>query len=314
MKDFDNKIKKLNFKKIVVFYIAFFIIALLFAGAFLGYAYKDKLLFAKNYNRVSEKTEDGKIGVNAVKSDIIALAEQSADIVDILILDNQNKISFSAKNSEFNNYAEFTLKGKDGNDEDNKYLTYLQNPDVTFKLMEEEELMLSTVFVDNENQIQNSYTDNTFFEDNISSKKIYLLTYTVDKATGDKIYFISDVHPVPNGPLFIEIISAILILFLMLYWVLVAFWVFQDARKSKINSLLWGVIALCTNIAGLFIYLIYKQNNQICVKCGALQNKGNIHCIHCGTKINKTCKNCNAITSEGDSFCNHCGTKLEDEM
>ena len=184
MKNFEYVIKKVNLKKIVIFYIVFTIVALLLSAALLGYAYKDKLLFAYNYSKVSEKIEDSEIKVDAVKTDIIALAKQSADIVDILIIDNHNKISFSAKNSDFGHGGEFTLEPK--GDELNHYLTYLQDPNVTFKLMKDEELMLSTVLLDQEEQIQKNYKDNTFFEDNIKSKKIYLLNYTIDKTTSDR--------------------------------------------------------------------------------------------------------------------------------
>lgn len=311
MIDFDKIIKRYNFKKVVMIYITFTILALLFSGVLLVYAYKDKLLFDFNYSMVSEKIEDGKIGVDAVKSDITALAEQSTDIVDILILDKHNKITYSAKNSDFSHDGVFQLEPKGS--EENRYFTYVNNSNVSFKLMKNGELMLSTVLLNREKQIQNNYKDNTFFEDNLNTKKIYLLSYTFDKSTGDKIYFISDIRSVPNGPLLLKIVLAVLILILMLYWVLVAFWVYEDARKAKINAFLWGIIALCTNVAGLFIYLIYKQNNQICFHCGALQTKENIYCIHCGSKINKTCKTCNAITNKGDSFCNHCGEEINDE-
>jgi RNA polymerase subunit RPABC4/transcription elongation factor Spt4 len=281
----------------------------LISGGILGFAYKNKLLFDYNFSRVSDKIEHGKIGVDAVKSDITNLAKQSSDIVDILILNNNNQITFSAKSSKFSDEGVFNLdRAGEG---ENRFFTFSQDSDITFILLKKDELMLSTVFDDRDRRIQNSYRDNIFFEDNINSKKLYLLSYTFDKATGDKIYFISDIHPVHNGPLYLNIVFAVLIFFLMLYWVLVALWVYQNARKAKINALLWGIITLCTNIAGLLIYLIYKQNNQICHNCGALQNKGNIHCIHCGVKINKTCKNCNAIINEDDGFCHHCGKLLQ---
>jgi RNA polymerase subunit RPABC4/transcription elongation factor Spt4 len=231
--------------------------------------------------------------------------------VDILVLNNNNQITFSAKNSAFADYGTFQLEQM--GEGENRFFSDLKDPNVTFKLLKDEQLMLSTVFLNRDRQIQNSYRNNTFFEDNINAKKLYLLSYTIDKATGNKIYFISDIHPVHRGPVYLNIVSAVLIFFLMLYWVLIALWVYQNARRARINAMLWGVIALCTNIAGLLIYLIYKQNNQTCHQCGALQNKGNIHCIRCGAKINKTCSNCNAITSEGDSFCHHCGMSLNKE-
>jgi RNA polymerase subunit RPABC4/transcription elongation factor Spt4 len=166
------------------------------------------------------------------------------------------------------------------------------------------------MLLDVDKDIKNSHDDETFFEDNFNSKKIYLLSYIANKAIGYKIYFISDVHPVQKGSLYIEIVGAVATLFFMLYWVLVALWVYQNAQKSKINAVLWGIITLFTNLAGLLIYLIYKQNNQTCFKCGAVQNKGNIYCIYCGTKLSNTCKKCSAIISEGDSFCNHCGNRI----
>lgn len=311
MKRFHNVIQMLNYKKIIKLYVIFAIIAIIFSGVFLGYTFKDKLLFIYNYNKVSEKIENGKIGVDAVKSDITKLANQSADIVDILILDRNNIVSFSAKNSEFATVGEFTLElGKGG---ENRYLIYPKNQNVTFKLMKKDELMLSTIFMNYESDINTSHANNTFFEKNFNTRKIYLLSYTADKSTGDKIYFISDVHPVPSSELYIEIVGALATLFLMLYWVLLALWVYQNARKSKINAELWGIITLFTNLAGLFIYLIYKQNNQTCFKCGAIQNKSNIYCTYCGAEVNETCNRCSSIVGEGDSFCNHCGNKIYDE-
>ena len=308
MKDIYSFINGIKFKRIVVLYIIAFLTALLTSGAVLGYAYREKLYFAYNYSNVKEKIEDGKLGVNSVKTDLTNLAKNSTDIVDILILDNHNNVTFSAKGSSFSQGSNFQLE--QSNEDNSKYFTYTQDPNVTFKLITSDSLMISTVLLDRDIQIQNNYKDSTFFQDNTSAKKIYLLSYTLDKGTGDKIYFISDIHPVKNSQLLLNIVSAVLILFLMLYWVLVAFWVFTDSRKSKINPLLWGVIALCTNIAGLFIYLIYKQNSQICHQCGALQSKENIHCTHCGTKLNRTCMFCDSIVNEEDSYCSHCGSQI----
>lgn len=323
MKSINTNSQNTKFRKIVKIYIIFAVAAILLSCSLLGYAYRDKLLFAYNFNRVSEKTEFGKFNINSMKEDITKLAKQSNDVVDILILDNNNNIIYSAKGSEFAKDKEFKLKQK--KDGDYYYFTYSKDKNITFKLTKRDELMLSAVWVDHNRQIQNNYRDNIFFEKNISAKKIYLLCYTFDKNTGDKIYFINDIHSVPNGPLYINIVFAVLLLILLLYWVLVAFWVYQDARKSKINYFLWGMIVLITNIAGLFVYLIYKQNNQVCPKCHALQSKGNIFCIHCGARVNNTCEYCHAITGEGklnwqanslvlnENYCRHCGKEIKKE-
>lgn len=309
MKTIEKLIQNLNFKKIIRLYVVFAIITAILAVSFLGYAFKDKLGVAYNYTKLIDKIEDGELGINTINDDIIKLANQSSDIVDVLILDKDNNIIFSAKNSEFVDGGEFILEQEQS--KEYSYLTYSKNPDVTFRLMKDDELMLSTFLFDNEREIENDHDDHNFFEDNFTSKKIYLLNYLADKSTGDKIYFISDVHPVPNTLLYIEIVGAVLTLYFMFYWVFVALWVFQDARKSKSNAVLWGIITLVTNLAGLFIYIIYKQSNQICFKCGAIQNKGNIYCIQCGTKISKNCKECKEIINRDDSFCSHCGNIID---
>ncbi|MFA6808718.1 MAG: zinc ribbon domain-containing protein [Eubacteriales bacterium] len=308
MRKLDKGIEKLNFKKIVTLYLIVAVLAGIFSVVFLGYMYKDKLVFAYNYSIVSEKIENGKLGVDAVKEDITNLANQSGDIVDILILDKNNEVSFSAKNSKFASDGKFSLER--GKDDAEPYLTYCQDQNVTFKLIKNNELMLSTVLFDYEKDIKNDHNDNTFYENDFKSKKVYLLSYTADKGTGDKIYFISDVCPVANGSLYLKIVGALATLFFMLYWVLLAIWVYQNAKKSKLNSVLWGVIVLFTNLAGLFIFFIYKQNNQTCFKCGAVQNKGNIYCTNCGTKISKTCSRCSTTVNSTDRFCNHCGDSI----
>lgn len=311
MKNFNQVMERFNFKRIIIMYLVFAIIIGTFSVAILGYVFKDKLLFAYNYSKVSEKIEDGKLGVDAVKVNLTTLASQSSDIVDILILDKNNKVSFSTLNSEFADDGEFILER--GKDEENRYLTYLKNPNVTFRLMKNDELMLTTILLDQTKDIESRHNDNIFFESDFNSKKIYLLSYTVDKGTGDKIYFISDLHPVAYASLFIKIVGALAMLFFMLYWVLLSLWVYQNARKSKLNAVLWGVITLFTNLAGLFLYLIYKQNNQTCFRCGAMQSKENVYCIYCGIKICKTCSKCDAIVNNTDCFCNHCGNKITDD-
>jgi RNA polymerase subunit RPABC4/transcription elongation factor Spt4 len=304
-------VKRINFRKIVALYIIFFLAALFLSVGLLGYAYRNKLLFAYNYSRVSDKIEDGQLGVAAVKSDLRKLADESADIVDILILDDHNRITFSAKESEFSDAGTFSLtRAEEG---DYRFLSYLKDPKVTFRLVKKEDLVLSTILLNREKQLQYNYRDISFYEDNISARKLYLLSYTVDKTTGDKIYYISDIRPVRKGPLYLNIVTAVLVFFLMLYWVLIALWVYRDAYKSRLNSLLWGMIALCTNIAGLLIYLVYKQNNQTCRHCQAIISKGYIYCTRCGAKLSKTCNHCNAFINKDDSFCGHCGERLTQE-
>ncbi|KMT23386.1 zinc ribbon domain-containing protein [Clostridium cylindrosporum] len=310
MKKIDEIIQRINFKKIVCIYIVLGICAGILSLGFLVYKFREKITFLYNYNNISEKIEENNQGISSVKSDLKKLADNSSDIVDIIILNNQNDIKFSAKNSTIAKDNKLELQNI--SDKENRFLIIKSNPDIYFKLVNDESLILSKVLPGEEDKIKKKYEDDYFYENNFVGKKVYLLSYVTDRASGDKIYFINDIKPVANGELYIKSVAAIIILFFMIYWVLIALWVYGNATKSKLNSTLWGVLTLFTNIAGLFVYLIYKQNNKICFRCYALQGKGNVYCTCCGAKISETCKKCSTVVSLSDNFCKKCGSELEE--
>lgn len=52
--------------------------------------------------------------------------------------------------------------------------------------------------------------------------------------------------------------------------IILALWVYQNARKFKLSAPVRGIITLFTNIAGVLVYLIYKHINGIRGFCGAV--------------------------------------------
>ena len=308
MSKWDAFIRKINFKKFVIVYLAAAVLAGVLSIGFLAFVFKDKLTFAYEYNCVSEKVEDNKNGIDAVKSNLTALAENSSDIADILILDDANKIVFSAKNSGLAQNGSLELTSSVGRE--NRFLTDTANPNVYFRLIKNDSLFLYMNMIDRDNKVEQRYNDDYFYENNFSAKKVYLLSYIADKASGDKIYFISDIQPVANGEIYVKAVAALAMLFFMLYWALIALWVYANARKSKLNAVMWGIIALFTNLAGLFVYLIYKQGNKTCYQCGAVQNAANIYCTSCGVKIGETCDHCHSVINGKDNYCKNCGSEI----
>ena len=99
----------------------------------------------------------------------------------------------------------------------------------------------------------------------------------------------------------------------VVYGVLLALYIYQNALKSKLNPYLWGGITLITNIAGVIIYIIYKQNQKTCFQCGALQDKSHIYCTYCGTKLNETCHTCGSVLNRNDKYCAKCGEEQKNE-
>lgn len=304
----ESFINRIPFKKVAVIYLVAAVIAGVLSAGFLGFTFKNKLAFLYQYNRVSEEVEDNKNGIDAVKPELTALAEKSSDIADILILNNENNILFSARNSDFAQAGSLELVGS--SNRENHFLIDKANPDVCFTLIRSDSLRLLKEMIDRDNEIEQGYNDDYFYETNFNAKKVYLLSYIADKTSGNKIYFISDIQPVPNGEFYIKAVAALAMLFFMLYWVLVALWVYANALKSKLNAVLWGIIVLFTNLAGLLVYLIYKQGNHTCYKCGAVQSKANIYCTFCGAKIGAACDHCHSAISEKDDYCKNCGSKI----
>lgn len=307
MKRFDQWVTKLHFKRILITYFIVAVIAAILAAGFLGYAFKEKIIFALNYQKVSEKVEDNRQGIEAVKPDLNALAEKSPDITDILVLNSNNQVIFSAKSSALSKQGRITLQAAEG---ERGFLTDTADPDVYYKLIRSDRLVLSQAMIGMEKDIKQRYDDEHFYENNFNNQKVYLLSYLVDRESGDKIYFISDIKPVTNGEIYVKAVAALAILFFTFYWVLVALWLYASAAKAKLNSVMWGILGLFTNLAGVLIYWVYRQNNQTCFKCQAVQSRANAYCTFCGTKLGETCPNCHKIISRHDRYCRNCGTSL----
>ena len=307
----NNFIEKIPFKKVVLIYIIVAILVGISVILFIGNAFQDKLAFIYDYHKIYETLENNHNDLESVKEEIKNMSDNSEEVVDVLILDKENKIIYSSKNSEFANQEEFTL-----NKADNMSDTYFiapNNDTAIFRLTTNKELIINTVLSNFDTEIQKESEDQIFYEPNFNSKQVYLLSYIGNHDTGEKIYFINEIHPVENGKMYIKVTLAIMMFFFMVYWVLLALYIYQNALKSKLNPYLWGGITLITNIAGVIIYIIYKQNQKTCFKCGALQDKSHIYCTYCGAKLNETCHTCGSVLNRNDKYCAKCGEKQKNE-
>lgn len=301
----NNIIKKMNFKKIAIIYIILGIIVVIGLGVWIGNVFKDKISFVYNYHSISEQFEKSSYSEH-LQEKLKTTADNSNDIIDILVLDNNNQIRYSAKNSIYGNEKEFILVQENYK---NKYYSNPSNDNIIFKLATSKELAINTILTNLDEEIEDDYYDTVFYERELNNKDIYLLSYTINKTSGDKIYVISEIKPIQNGSMYLKIALSTIVFLFMIYWVLIALYVYQNALKSKLNPYLWGGITLLTNIAGVIIYLIYKQNNQTCTTCNAVQSKSNVYCVYCGKKLKETCKDCGAMIDTNASYCGKCGKK-----
>ena len=55
----------------------------------------------------------------------------------------------------------------------------------------------------------------------------------------------------------------ILILGLLVVWILLAVWVYRDAKKRGMEATLWLLVVLLTGFIGLIVYLIVRREHPI---------------------------------------------------
>ena len=173
--------------------------------------------------------------------------------------------------------------------------------------------MLSSIFADDFSKIYDEYEEETFYSKNIQNKQVYMLSLLNSDKNGNKIYVISSPKSVTYGELSLKAAAAAAMLLFMVYWILIALWIYQNAKKSNLAAAAWGILTLFTNLAGVLIYVIYKYTNAICAKCGTVQSKKNTFCAHCGHKIGISCPHCGEILSPNDNYCPKCGCNTEKE-
>jgi hypothetical protein len=306
LKGFDKLTNSINFRKVSKVYILVSLILLFVAVISALYVFREKAVFSLEYFKIDSMIDKSGIDTS-LKVPLKALSDSTGDIKDILLLDKNNNVIYSSKNSGIskNNKVTFTMVG-----EKRDFLEDMNAPGVFYKVVGPEKLVFTKDFYVNPKHTKTEYTNDFFYETNFDAKKVYFLNYFADENNGMKIYIISDNKSIPYAEQLIEAIYVLLTLILIIYWLLIALWVYNDAYRRNLNAPIWGLLILFTNLVGLMVYTIYKQNNQTCYKCGSLQNKLNTFCSRCGIRINDSCANCGSKVAKGDDFCTQCGTKL----
>lgn len=256
-----------------------------------GYLYRERLNFAWQYSRLEEAKDSEKLRAAAQKT-----ASASADVVDVLILDENNRVTFSAKNSEFvGGTLELAKVGAE-----KKYLASAAYPDAVFQYVKSEEFMLNSIINKDFGKFRTDYDDDSAFESGLASKTIYLLSRVNVHKSGSRIYVITIPTSVPGGMTALKVTAALAMRFFCVYWVLIALWMYRDAAKCKLSGLYWGLIGLLTNLIGLIVYKIYKRSTAICPACGAAQNAGHLFCTFCGSPLGKRCGACGSKVGAKD--------------
>ena len=301
MNRLEKILSKWDFKKIAVWYLILAIVAGLACVGTVGYIYRERLNFAWQYSRLEEAKDEA-----ALKTAVDKTASASADIVDVLILDGNAQVTYSAKNSEFaSGILELVRVGSE-----KKYLTSAEHPDAAFQYVKSEEFMLNSIINKDFGKIRSDYDDDSVFDSELAQKSVYMLSRIGVHGSDSDVYVITVPTTVPGGMTVIKATAALAMLFFCVYWVLIALWMYRDAAKCRLSPLYWGLIGLFTNLIGLIVYKIYKRSMAICTACGAAQSADHLYCSVCGAQLGTRCESCGCKVCPKDSFCHHCGNKI----
>lgn len=186
------------------------------------------------------------------RQDLIAEIGDLSDagaIVDILFLDSENNVVYTAKNSVFAE-ERFTLTRCHSQRE---YYLSAADPRIVFMPVEHGEIIFSLIF------------SNTFSKDDhdkyegSGNKTVDLLIHLGETKDKSRIFLISAGEEVPRGKVTLYAIIVIVLLFFLINQVLLALWAYQNALKKKLSPLFWGILVLCTGTIGALIYILYKR-------------------------------------------------------
>ncbi|MHB9144653.1 MAG: zinc ribbon domain-containing protein [Symbiobacteriia bacterium] len=107
------------------------------------------------------------------------------------------------------------------------------------------------------------------------------------------------------------VFHAVAMLGFILYWLSIAWWVFTDARRRSGRAFAWGLLTLLTNLVGLSVYLIVRQERRSCPTCNAAIENQYAHCPNCGEPLKRFCVGCKEELRPGWGYCPKCGRRSD---
>jgi hypothetical protein len=123
----------------------------------------------------------------------------------------------------------------------------------------------------------------------------------------------------------------------LVVWIAVIIWVYKDAERRGMSSLLWALLVFIGNLIGLLIYLIVRQDHplreeqgtadveppatassseirtMVCPACQKPVEKSYAFCPHCGATLQPVCRSCGKPADSAWKVCPHCGAPLKTE-
>lgn len=310
MNGFEKMLSKWNFKKIAVIYVTLAVLALIACGVAVGVLYRERIAFAISYSRLEELCEKKNPSEEELKSAMERTARSSSNVIDVILVDKEGAVLFSAMGSEMAKASFVPTPVSIGSEQ--KYVEVPDCPNAVFLVMKDEEFLLNSIFSNDFGKIRKDFYEDSDYENrDFSDFTVYMLNKLRIDRDSIKVYVVGAPIQVQGGKIALKATATTAVFFFAVYWVLVALWMYKDAAKARLSPLYWGVIGLFTNIIGLIVYKIYRKSAQTCPACGAVQGNSHLYCSSCGSPLGRRCAHCGKKVGAKDQFCPNCGNKTE---
>ncbi len=107
--------------------------------------------------------------------------------------------------------------------------------------------------------------------------------------------------------------GALCLLLFAIYWIAVAACLYQRARVSKMNGLLWLLLGLLGNVMAALAFVVIRSFiRQKCPECGSWQMAGRWYCTQCGAETGRSCPECGDLCGLDDKYCSRCGKSFDE--
>lgn len=109
----------------------------------------------------------------------------------------------------------------------------------------------------------------------------------------------------------VEAVTAALILYAG-FTLLLAVWVFRDARRRDFLPAMWGLLTLIGNVVAWLVYMLVRSRGvgSRCPRCGTSLRMGFAYCPACGAQVRRSCPACGHAAEDGWKVCPYCGREL----
>ena len=262
-------------------------------------------------NTINESLEEKGLNDQA-KSLISAFIAKNPNTRNIVITDKEDNIVYSANYEAIEGKTKFILE----KDADQTGVYGLKDGRNKFKRMGqmEDKKDMGFGFImpnrsDRMNQGPKMMQGKEMPMNRLKSNMPFLNSFKINDNLN--IYYISEAFRENVLSNVMMITCMLLRLLSLVFWILIAVWIYRDSKARGLNRIFWGIVGIITGILGLVIYLIYRHTIVFCSVCKNKVNKDANFCANCGEVVKSKCESCGQIVSSRENYCPACGTKKD---